>query len=276
MGRRARMLGVYVKASTANPTGWRPWNSRLSGAGFGLAFYIPNSFPLPTTSGAFAGARRSANGGLAGVSFPNFASFAGDRAWRTQVNPATPQPVYGPPPSVRAQLSYLGAALRAIGPSRFREQPPVIVASGPVSAAPSTSSTWQSGRQRRQRGSQSQASNYEGWSAQQQGPQSWQQYQQQQAQQQAQTGSMTGSTSGGIVGYDASGNPIYSTPPAGLVVTGTDAQGNPVYGASGSTASTTAAASGSSFLTEDSLGLGLPNIAYAAIGVGLVLVLKRR
>jgi hypothetical protein len=35
-------LGDYVRASTANPTGWRPWNSRLS-------FYIPNSFPLPTT-----------------------------------------------------------------------------------------------------------------------------------------------------------------------------------------------------------------------------------
>jgi len=41
------MLGVYVKASTANPTGWRPWNSRLSANG--LEFYIPNSFPVPTT-----------------------------------------------------------------------------------------------------------------------------------------------------------------------------------------------------------------------------------
>jgi len=34
-------MGVYVNASTANPTGWRPWNSRLS-------FYSPNSFPVPT------------------------------------------------------------------------------------------------------------------------------------------------------------------------------------------------------------------------------------
>jgi hypothetical protein len=40
-------LGVYVKASTANPTGWRPWNSRLSAQG--LSFYIPNTFPVPTT-----------------------------------------------------------------------------------------------------------------------------------------------------------------------------------------------------------------------------------
>lgn len=39
-------LGVYVKASTANPTGWRPWNSRLSAQG--LAFYVPNTFPVPT------------------------------------------------------------------------------------------------------------------------------------------------------------------------------------------------------------------------------------
>lgn len=42
MSARTRMLGEYVAASTANPTGWRPWNSRLG-------FYLPNSFPLPTT-----------------------------------------------------------------------------------------------------------------------------------------------------------------------------------------------------------------------------------
>lgn len=36
-------LGVYLPASTANPTGRRPWNSRL------LSFYAPNSFALPTT-----------------------------------------------------------------------------------------------------------------------------------------------------------------------------------------------------------------------------------
>lgn len=47
-------LGDYVRMSTQNPTGWRPWNSRLSGLacqrpGMG-AFYIENRFPLPTTS----------------------------------------------------------------------------------------------------------------------------------------------------------------------------------------------------------------------------------
>lgn len=36
------MMGFYQRASTANPTGMRPWNSRLS-------FYVPNTFPTPTT-----------------------------------------------------------------------------------------------------------------------------------------------------------------------------------------------------------------------------------
>ena len=35
------MLGVYIPASTANPTGRRPWNSRL-------AYYTPNTFAVPT------------------------------------------------------------------------------------------------------------------------------------------------------------------------------------------------------------------------------------
>jgi hypothetical protein len=34
-------LGIYTRASTANPTGRRPWNSRLS-------YYVPNSFAVPT------------------------------------------------------------------------------------------------------------------------------------------------------------------------------------------------------------------------------------
>lgn len=39
-------LGQYVRMSTANPTGWRPWQSRLQGLG---AFYLQNTYPLPTT-----------------------------------------------------------------------------------------------------------------------------------------------------------------------------------------------------------------------------------
>lgn len=35
---------MYYRASTANPLGVRPWNSRLAG----LNFYIPNTFAVPT------------------------------------------------------------------------------------------------------------------------------------------------------------------------------------------------------------------------------------
>ena len=271
MSRRARLLGVYVQASTANPTGWRPWNSRLS-------FYMPNSYPVPTTGrGRFllqpgAQGRPSANGGLAGVNFPNYASFAGDRAWRTQVNPATPGPVYGPPPGVRMQLSFLGAANNV---RQRRASGSILPAVNVISAAGAAGSSATGATRQRRQWQPQVNSNVEGWSAQQQGPQSWQQYQQQQSQQSAQTGSMTGASSGGVVGYDASGNPIYSTPPAGLVATGTDAQGNPIYGAAGSATAAAATTSGS-ILTEDSLGFGLPNIAYLGIGVGLVLILKKR
>jgi hypothetical protein len=53
---RRRLMAEYVKMSTANPTGWRPWNSRLQGMNCapvmqpaGLGYYIVNSYPLPTT-----------------------------------------------------------------------------------------------------------------------------------------------------------------------------------------------------------------------------------
>jgi hypothetical protein len=35
-------MNFYAQHSTSNPTGWRPWNSRLS-------YYVPNAFPVPTT-----------------------------------------------------------------------------------------------------------------------------------------------------------------------------------------------------------------------------------
>ena len=50
------MMRFYTPASTANPTGWRPWNSRLS-------FYSPGSYALPTT-GLAVPRQRFANGGL--------------------------------------------------------------------------------------------------------------------------------------------------------------------------------------------------------------------
>jgi hypothetical protein len=51
-------MNFYAQHSTANPTGWRPWNSRLSFyipnrfalPTAGLSYYLPNSYPLPTAS----------------------------------------------------------------------------------------------------------------------------------------------------------------------------------------------------------------------------------
>jgi len=77
-------LGVYVNASTANPTGWRPWNSRLS-------FYKPAAFSVPTTS--LSTPQRSL--GLGRASFPNFPSFAQSRNWRSHAG--YPTPVYQAP-----------------------------------------------------------------------------------------------------------------------------------------------------------------------------------
>lgn len=60
-------LSRYVQMSTANPTGWRPWQSRLQGLG---AFYLPNTYPLPTAGrGPFllqpgVNARPTVNGGM--------------------------------------------------------------------------------------------------------------------------------------------------------------------------------------------------------------------
>jgi hypothetical protein len=81
---------------------------------------------------------------------------------------------------------------------------------------------------------------------------------------------------GSVIGTDASGNPIYSSPPTGLVVVGTDAQGNPIYGAA-SAASTTAAASTDTsgysdilnWLSESTLISGFPNWGVAAVIGGI-------
>jgi hypothetical protein len=80
---------MYTPASTANPLGFRPWNSRLS-------FYLANSFPLPTT-------------GL-GVDFPNQPSFLASRSRYPRPDVAAMQPrIYLPP---EAHLRGLGAARR--------------------------------------------------------------------------------------------------------------------------------------------------------------------
>lgn len=108
-------LRFYSQASTANPTGRRPWNSRLS-------FYIPNSFNPPTAGqGPFLlqpgvmGAPQQNGGlgcdscsGMAGVSFPNYATFQRPRQSRRRFDSVAPMPVYSPVSAVTSQLSGLG------------------------------------------------------------------------------------------------------------------------------------------------------------------------
>jgi hypothetical protein len=79
----------YVKASTDNPLGFRPWGSRLN-------FYSQAHYPLPTT-GLSRPIHPSLNG-LGTVNFSTRASFQGSRDWVAREGYYAPVPrVYGPP-----------------------------------------------------------------------------------------------------------------------------------------------------------------------------------
>ena len=261
---RRRAMAFYSQQSTANPTGWRPWNSRLS-------FYTPNTFPVPTTgSGRFllqpgASGGPSAAGGLGNVEMPHFPNFKGPRTFYLRDNPSAPRPVYSPPASVRASLSGMGLVPPTMQRQWNRPSSPVIVngpftANGAAGATPGSipSNRWQRRQQMEQQQQQQQQNS---------GIDSTNQYWQQQ---QAQPAMSTAT--------DASGNPLYATPPAGMVITGYDAQGNPVYGqaTTAATAPAAAAPASTSFFSEDSLGLGFNNGIYLAVGLGLVLILKKK
>lgn len=302
-------LGKYVKMSTANPTGWRPWQSRLQGLG---SFYLQNSFPLPTTGrgpwllqpGVCDCVRPTVNGGLGMVNFPNYPGIGARGTWIT--HGGYPAPIYRPP--APPQLSGLGR-LGAVRSSRvagglIAHRAPITVTpatpSGTAVARSNGSTSTATGTAWRNRGGTSSRSRGRGSYNPTQAP-------------------------GYVVGSDASGNPIYAQPPTGQIVTGYDAQGNPIYGPATSTVGTggvvqsgysaagtitgydssgnpiyssapagatitgydangnpiystgaAAAASSTSWFSEDSLGLGLNNGIYAIIGVGLVLIFKKR
>lgn len=263
-------LRFYSPMSTANPTGVRPWNSRLS-------FYIPNSYAVPT-----AGRGRyllepgivgspAANGGLSGPQFPNYAGFQRSRQSHRRYASNAPRPIYGPPSSVTSQLSGLGATARpqlTNGSSWRRPTAPIVPARSSIVSTGLT---------------QPITTSIVGYNAaggaiySHPPPGSWQRNQLSQA------------ATGTITGYDAAGNPIYAGGvPAGLYQVGTDAYGNPIYSnqpTSSAAAPSQAAAAApattstlSDFFSADSLGLGLNNGWYSAIGGGLVLLfmLKRR
>jgi hypothetical protein len=278
MTRRQKIrFGVYVKGSTANPTGWRPWNSRLS-------YYAPGAFSIPTsgqgpfllTAGTFA--KPSAAGGLSGVTFPNYAGFSRSRTWRSHAG--YPTPVYRAPG--------LGAALPI---STMRHVTPVSFAT-PATGGPSATFPPVSGR------NAAILNPAGGWTM----PQPWHQAPAATVPSTANTISpsqpgyfVTSSPeTGSITSFvPAPGvTPLNQSQYAAIQAAGTTAQTfqSPAQAAAAaeaaanaaqaaaaqtsaaSTATSTAAAP--NILTEDSLGWGLPNIAYAGIAIGLVLILK--
>jgi hypothetical protein len=268
-GARAR-LGEYVKMSTANPTGWRPWNSRLS-------FYLENSYPLPTTGrGPFllqpdrcGCAKPTVNGGMAGVGFPNYPGIGARGNWIT--HGGYPAPVYRPPSPV--QLSGLGVVSTHTAARNWNWQPaagPVISPSTPSgvavaqsngSTSTATGSAWQNRRSTTSRRSS--------------GRNRWNQNQTSTPG----TGGADTTPAAVITGYDADGNPIYAGTPAGQSIIGYDSAGNAVYSGSGTAATTapaTEASSAESWFSEDSLGLGLNNGIYAIGAVALILILRKK
>lgn len=286
----------YVQASTANPLGRRNWKPRTR-----LSYYLPNTFAVPTAGrGPFllepgVTGRPAANGGLGdggpNLRFPNLPQMQGRHMTRTVFAANAPENLYPLTHAVRYQLSGLGAAPQRTS-IRVQRSP---ITGGTVSASGTNSG--RTGWRRQYRQQQQGGSTPTGYTAAGAAiygspqPGSWQNAQQSQARgyygnpwtaaqaaQQAQSG-------GAITGYDAAGNPIYSSAPAGLYQVGTDAYGTPIYSAvAPSSASTTTgaaavptSATGADWFSEDSLGLGLNNGLYLAIGGGaLLLILSKR
>jgi hypothetical protein len=277
--RRARALHFYTPASTANPTGMRPWNSRLS-------FYTPGAYPLPTT-GTGIPAQRFAAGGLGSIQFPNFAGFNRARTWRTRDNASSPTPwIYA------TERHGLGAMPVVNWP---RQLPRGAYNPIPSGATPIVSTQPQTGTNAPAPTNQI----CPAWGC---GPAPVNRYQFHNwaPTGTGQSGSFVTSSpeTGSIVSYQPNtGTPIYpygqqpssasaaatAIAPASSVIIGYDANGNPVY--QGQTVSsaglpiastTPPAAAGTSWFSQDSLGLGLSNGVYAAIGVGLVLMFKKK
>lgn len=256
-----------------------------------LSFYVPNTFAVPTAGrGPFlfnAGvpnARPAMNGGLGAVNLPNFANFEGSRDTHRRFDSRAPQPVYRPPASVTAQMAGLGITFNA--PHEVHSiSPSLPVRIGPIVGTGRTSPIRRNNAGQPPASQQPIGYNPAGGAiyAQRQ-PGSWrnQQYST------AHTGYGPTYASGGVVsGYDAAGNPVYSTPPPGAYQTGTDAYGNPLYSANptaaqissgqaalstapGATADDTTATASTSWFSEDSLGLGLNNGVY--LGAGALLL----
>ena len=230
-------------------------------------------------------AQRVANGGLGSVQFPNYAGLNRARTWRTRDNASSPTPwIYA---TERHSLSGLGISpAQYYGTRRYTEAPryrerlqpdPLRRHADYFLAAANRNESAPAPTYRRA---------YPWHGAAPAGT--------------AQPGSFVTSSpeTGSIVSYQPNtGTPIYpygqqpasssaaatAVAPSSSTIIGYDANGNPVY--QGQTVSsaglpiasaTPPAAAGTSWFSQDSLGLGLSNGVYAAIGVGLVLMLKKK
>lgn len=315
---RKQKLALYVAASTENPTGWRPWNSRLS-------YYAPNSFAIPTTGqGPFllqpgVMARPSAAGGLGAMQTPNYPTFNRARSWTT--HGGYPTPVYRAPgisglgqgsrssrrrvrralglgaaprtnvsyrrdtapsftsvmttPRTVTPISSIGAGAAILNPAAPSWNPSSPQRSAPWNFAPHATTPTATQQQGCYVTEQGGITSYVLASTGQCGPvasssgwQSWQSSQNQTPWQQWQNQNYGNQNS-------------YAQQLAQQQAAEAQANADALAAAGTSTTAATtttaaAPATTTSWFTEDSLGFGLPNIAYLGIAVGGILLLKRR
>jgi len=288
-------LRFYAQASTANPTGRRPWNSRLS-------FYVPNSFNPPTTGqGPFLlqpgiVGRPAQNGGLGFYKRARFAVPTTSMSGLGQTSNGTrrvgviarrmPSPVTGTVAAPYGGVNPIPIGAQnpiVIGPSGTFRTGATPTGFSPIGTAPSGSNLYTSAP-----GLESQAAAQGYYIV------GYRNGQPIYSTNPSASAAANPATAAQVTGYDASGVPIYSSPPAGAYVVGTDASGNPIYSnnpsaaqlVAASQAGTAAAAapaaaaptsSLSDFLSQDSLGFGLNNGWYLAIGAGaLILFTSKR
>ena len=253
-------MGIYTRASTANPTGRRPWNSRLS-------FYVPNTFNPPTAgSGPFlfqpgVTGSPAANGGLGFYKRARYplptTSMSGLGQAMPTFNWGPPGFVYPSPTGTRlpfrdcngnpsASPGMCANPLRQVLPIPGGVTPPVA----PVRIRPS--------------GFQPVGTSYSGAGVYTSAP-----------------GLSPEAAGQGYyqVGTDAAGNPIYSTNPSAAQLYQSQ-QAAATGTAPPSAAPPAAAAPASSIsdlLSQDSLGFGLSNAWYLGIaGVGLFLLMGKK
>jgi len=317
-------LGIYARTSTGNPTGRRPWNSRLS-------FYIPNTFALPTTGrGPFllqpgVGGRPMQAGGVPGGMSPGLSFYR--PAQFPLPTTSMSRPLSGLGQHGRRRRRMMGAFATPPLTVRHFNQQQLAPASGSgpgvigLPQPPLTANLWRAGSgygsgqsaPSRQNSPFAGAGSQEGFTpigntglytssaadATQAAAQGYYQIGMRNGQPVYSTnpGQLATAQQGQITGYDAAGNPIYSTPPAGAYQIGTDAYGNPIYSNNpnaaqiasaleqapqNTSAETTEAAAATttsteSWFSEDSLGLGLNNAWYLGIGaVALYMFTSKR